>query len=766
MFTAVCCGGPKVRSWEAAVSRGGGGSSRLVIGCNQMAARYLCWCVVLSSLFPLHSFADDAPLGGFIPFVGISLTDEFKNANTDLTGTFFIADREPTLVGSQLSGGGTPYYDVALLDIGSAAHVLTFEASGPNGFDIDGNGFDGTNTQQIGGASGLINLSINDPLAIFAAGLGERTAAGAKLTMNTGGLKGQSSVATLSAPEDWALPNIVGLPMAAQYSISIKNSEPQIFTLGNRTVRTPQIEFGDLGVGGGDIIRRAPLKMRPGSSFIAGPLYVQNLDIFGGSFDFHENPLSPTVIENGGLFIDVDLADGSDALEDKEFLLDTGADLTVVSEITAKRLGFDPILDTPDFVLEVEGSAGVAAGVPGFYVDTLNIDTVGGNFTLHNVPVAVLDVTNPNDPGNIVDGIVGMHLFTGRDLVIDANPSIGQGGVGPSLFISDPVTQSHAWSSTAAQASFLAANSWSGTGVPDVMWVAEVRNTTLPSQSANLAADATVNQLFVAGDSDSAMSLQVTDAANLTVFGITHIDLGGELSLVGAQTRLDAQQVNITQGTLRGDGTVIVGSGPITGVVRNIAGRIEPGNGVGSLEIAGDFANLSGATLAIELAGTAPEDFDLLDIGRLAFLDGTLEVSLLAGYTPSVGDMFTILNTADGVTGEFAHLVTPGGFQWGVDYLANSVVLKVLGLGTAGDFDGDGDVDGQDFLIWQRNPNIGSLADWQSNLGASLASAVAIPEPASGISLVLLLAGGFARGVIATRVPSATSIEQRSYGLG
>jgi hypothetical protein len=59
-----------------------------------------------------------------------------------------------------------------------------------------------------------------------------------------------------------------------------------------------------------------------------------------------------------------------------------------------------------------------------------------------------------------------------------------------------------------------------------------------------------------------------------------------------------------------------------------------------------------------------------------------------------------------------------------------------------GDFDSDGDVDGRDFLVWQRNPAVGDLADWQANYGASTltASNVAVPEPSSlvvaGLSLV------------------------------
>ncbi|QEG33753.1 retropepsin-like aspartic protease [Bythopirellula goksoeyrii] len=707
-----------------------------------MAIRKLLCVLVTCALLAPQVKGATAPLGGFIPFAGIGLTDEFKNASTDLSGTFFLADPETSIVGNPLSGGGSPYYDIALLDTGAATHILTSQADGPNGFDIHGNNFDGDNIQQIGGATGLINLEINNPLAIYAGGLKNFTANGATLTKNpSANLRGQSSVATLSAPTEWKLPNILGLPMAAQHSITIKNSEPQIFELGGRTVRTPEVEFDDLGIGGGSITRRAPLKIRPGSSFIAGPLYIQNLDILGGNFNFHENPLSPTIIENGGLFIDVDMARGTKSLQDKELLFDTGADLTVVSEITAARLGFDPILDTPDFVLEVEGSGGVSAGIPGFYLDELNIDTVGGTFTMQRVPIAVLDVTNPNDPGNIIDGILGMHLFTGRDLVIDANPSIGQGGTGPSLYISDPVVENHTWTSTVSQAIFQTPTNWTANGVPNQMWVAELRNTAIPTQFVNLTGNSIVNQLVVAGGQNSTLRLQLNGTQKLTTFGETRIENGGIVSLNDSGTRLDAQFVNIEGGTLRGNGSVFVGTGPITGVVRNLSGRIEPGNGIGALEIVGDYSNLVNGTLAIQLGGTTPGQFDLLEVDRFAFLSGTLEVSLV-NFTPAVGNMFTFLTTGEGVSGAFDNLVLPAGFQWGVDYLSDSVVLKVLGLGTSGDFDSDGDVDGHDFLLWQRNPSVGDLADWQSNygVGAVLSSATVVPEPTGIVSILVAAA--------------------------
>jgi hypothetical protein len=49
----------------------------------------------------------------------------------------------------------------------------------------------------------------------------------------------------------------------------------------------------------------------------------------------------------------------------------------------------------------------------------------------------------------------------------------------------------------------------------------------------------------------------------------------------------------------------------------------------------------------------------------------------------------------------------------------------------AGDFDNDGDVDGRDFLLWQRNPSVGELADWQVNYAATnLLSTLRLPPSA------------------------------------
>jgi hypothetical protein len=59
----------------------------------------------------------------------------------------------------------------------------------------------------------------------------------------------------------------------------------------------------------------------------------------------------------------------------------------------------------------------------------------------------------------------------------------------------------------------------------------------------------------------------------------------------------------------------------------------------------------------------------------------------------------------------------------------------------SGDFDNDGDVDGSDFLYWQRNPTSGNLADWQTHYGnGALTEAVSVPEPGTMAMLIFAAA--------------------------
>jgi hypothetical protein len=94
----------------------------------------------------------------------------------------------------------------------------------------------------------------------------------------------------------------------------------------------------------------------------------------------------------------------------------------------------------------------------------------------------------------------------------------------------------------------------------------------------------------------------------------------------------------------------------------------------------------------------------------------------------SANRIMTVTDTgASSTFTEIAAAPTNTAFR-GIAYVPAAVA------GQPGDFDADGDVDGHDFLVWQRNTSVGNLADWQANYGfgiGPLTAVTAVPEPAS-----------------------------------
>jgi hypothetical protein len=695
-------------------------------------------CALVAAVRAERAFATGVPIGGFLPMVGIGLTDEFDDdLNTFPTATNGVG-------GTLLGAGGAPLYDVALLDTGAAVSLLTRQAYINFGMNVaspgEPDGYRGTETIAIGGATGTLLADINDPHGLYASGLQHRTAA-APLAMNDALLQGQTNTSTITLPAESDLPNVLGLSYASQYATYIRSDQPQIFTLNGKTVRTPSVEFLPLGSGGQGIVRRAPLSLNPSASFQQPPSWLYNIDNFDINAP-HENPSLPTVI-SGGLFLNVNLANSGSALNNASFFFDTGADVSVLSELTALQLGIDVALDEPDFTVAVIGSGGAKADVPGYYLDQFTIQAIGGSVVANNVPVIVLDVADPSNPANIVPGIVGTNLLAGRNVVIDPNPSLGGGG-SPSLFISDPVTTNSNWVSPVEASAWSSAGNWSGAGVPGTLNVTNLRNT-IPfgHQRAVLNSSETVWELNVSGAPSRSMVLAVDENGKLTTFSGVNIEGFGVIELNGGS--LDAQFVEILfAGTLTGNGSVYTGSGPIAGQVENRGGSVSPGvAGVGTMNISGRFANGSDGSIVIGIGGTiGGSDYSRLIVDGPVTLDGTLNVipRLLPGgtFVPSLGDVYSVI-TASEISGEFATLNLPAlaanNKMWQVTYDATAVLLKVT---IPGDFDGDFTVDGDDLAVWRED--FGGLYSgvdfltWQRNLGMSVAPIAAVPEP-TGIAL-------------------------------
>ncbi|MBL9161836.1 MAG: autotransporter-associated beta strand repeat-containing protein [Planctomycetaceae bacterium] len=229
----------------------------------------------------------------------------------------------------------------------------------------------------------------------------------------------------------------------------------------------------------------------------------------------------------------------------------------------------------------------------------------------------------------------------------------------------------------------------------------------------------------------------------------------GVLHLTGANTYTGPTTVE--QGTLRVDGSIageitvksgaaLVGTGAIgSAVTLEAGGTLAPGNSAGVMSVGGLSMN-DDATLVMEIGGpVAGAQYDRIvtanSFGALAF-NGTLQVSLINGFAPIAGQSFDLFDWNFRL-GAFDAINLPAlgpGLAWN-----SSLVYKtgMLSVGLAGDFDLDGEVDGHDFLLWQRGGSpaplsAADLASWKSNFGQT--SIVAVPELSS---LAMTLIGTF-----------------------
>ena len=147
--------------------------------------------------------------------------------------------------------------------------------------------------------------------------------------------------------------------------------------------------------------------------------------------------------------------------------------------------------------------------------------------------------------------------------------------------------------------------------------------------------------------------------------------------------------------------------GTVNGDVENYD-YLLPATGAATDEfyIDGDFTQASPGLLRVRLGGNAPiSQFDRLRVTGHATLGGTLQVLLINGFTPALGDSFRVVVCSGGRTGQFTQEslpALPSGLEWEVNYTSTLVQLDVVESTPAdcpGDVDGDNDVDLTDLAI-------------------------------------------------------------------
>jgi hypothetical protein len=362
------------------------------------------------------------PINGFVPRLVFGLTDE-DNPDNEL----FAAEVASYTAGSPPPGavrlpGGSGTYRIATFDTGSQAHIISL-GDAP-AFNFSGNNLDAGTEAQLAGANGSEFASITKPLGVYTTGLANASAVGSTISAS-GLLRGQTNTAILYATDpDSVLPNVIGAPILAQYQVAIRNSQPQTLQVGATTYRSPNVTMTPLETAPAFPSNYSRLTLEVLSPNGVSPT-ASYIPTISGNFEFV--PSTPTFWSS--LHADVDLTDSGNAVNDRQFLFDTGAQVTVLSQDTAAEVGIYSAGEnpsTPEFFVDVEGVGGTQQ-VPGYYLDTFSVMTNGGPITWKDVPVLVLDLIDPRDGVGYAPGILGMNLFTDRDLILNGgleNPSV------------------------------------------------------------------------------------------------------------------------------------------------------------------------------------------------------------------------------------------------------------------------------------------------------------------------------------------------------
>ncbi|MDB9420887.1 hypothetical protein PN467_10220 [Microcystis aeruginosa CS-563/04] len=136
--------------------------------------------------------------------------------------------------------------------------------------------------------------------------------------------------------------------------------------------------------------------------------------------------------------------------------------------------------------------------------------------------------------------------------------------------------------------------------------------------------------------------------------------------------------LNINGGTIEGNGTINV-------AVTN-SGLLNPryvsNTEFGRLTINGNYTETNNASINIQLGGnTAGVNFDQVDINGTANFDGNLNVSLLNGFTPTVGSTFDVL-TYDALNSlsnlDFTGLDINSTLKFLPQWSSNKLTIKVV----------------------------------------------------------------------------------------
>jgi hypothetical protein len=173
----------------------------------------------------------------------------------------------------------------------------------------------------------------------------------------------------------------------------------------------------------------------------------------------------------------------------------------------------------------------------------------------------------------------------------------------------------------------------------------------------------------------------IIDNANITISNLANLKVGDVTIVSGSFTTV--MSGTITNSISVPANTSFVGTGTVSGDLAN-AGTVSPGASPGTINVTNNYTQDPTGVLTIEIGGTTPDtEHDQLLVSGTAALDGTLQLSLIESFIPSLGDSFTLITYAS-QTGTFATENLPDlgpGLAWELTYGDTLLTLTVVESG-------------------------------------------------------------------------------------
>ena len=252
----------------------------------------------------------------------------------------------------------------------------------------------------------------------------------------------------------------------------------------------------------------------------------------------------------------------------------------------------------------------------------------------------------------------------------------------------------------------------------------------------------TQQPIFISGSTFAPLTVNRAKVVDYFGSGITTDVPASGLTFANKDAFIDTGAVFTNTGTLT------IGVGRTLGVRENYVinrpvvnhGTLAPGLALGVIGISApnnpfSYSQYSDGTLSLQFAGTtADTQYDKLTTNNTSFIAGKLKISLINGFTPALGNSFTVL-TATSIIGYFGTYDLPqlaSGQAWRIDQTATAITLTVV----EGDYNRNGVIDAGDYVIWRKTRNTSvtawsgadgngdglvndaDLAIWRSNVGA------------------------------------------------